>query len=110
MKRLPPRPLSGSAADHNPAGAVPRNYLDALTTALRSALGQTLAAVYLTGSAAVGAYRQGVSDLDVLVVAQGAERPQLDAVVAACAHEALRCPAEKLELVVYEAAVLAQPS
>jgi hypothetical protein len=84
-------------------------YLDRLQAALGAALGETLRAVYLTGSAAVGAYRQGKSDLDVLVVADPAERMRLEAVVATCAHAVLPCPAEKLELVVYEPAVLAAP-
>ena len=65
--------------------------------------------VYLTGSAAVGAFRPGSSDLDVLVVAAGAGPSQLDAIVATCSHEALPCPASKLELVVYERNVLAVP-
>ena len=88
---------------------VPRNYLDNLTGRLRAALGDALRAVYLTGSAAVGAYRPGSSDLDVLVAVDGADRAALERVVATCSHEALPCPAAKLELVVYEAAELARP-
>jgi hypothetical protein len=86
-----------------------RNYLDNLTSALERALEQTLRAVYITGSAAVGAYRQGSSDLDVLVAVEGVSRAALERVVASCSHEALPCPAEKLELVVYELDELAQP-
>jgi hypothetical protein len=77
--------------------------------ALAAALGPALRAVYLTGSAAVGAYRPGTSDLDVLVVADPADRERLERVVARCSHEALPCPATKLELVVYEPAALAAP-
>ena len=65
--------------------------------------------MFLTGSAAVGAYREGSSDLDVLVAVDGASRAGLERVVATCAHEVLPCPAEKLELVVYEVEELAAP-
>jgi hypothetical protein len=88
---------------------VPRNYLDNLTSALRTAFQKSLCGVYLTGSAAVGAYRPGGSDLDVLVAVEGASRAALEQVVASCAHDVLPCPAEKLELVVYEVDVLADP-
>jgi len=88
---------------------LPRNYLDNLTSALERALDAAFRAVYITGSAAVGAYREGSSDLDVLVAVEGASRDALERVVASCAHEVLPCPAEKLELVVYELAELAQP-
>ena len=84
-------------------------YLDGLTNAVREALGASLRAVYLTGSAAVGAYRQGSSDVDVLVAVDGAGRAALERVVALCAHEVLPCPATKLELVVYEVDTLAAP-
>jgi hypothetical protein len=83
--------------------------MKALTSAIREALGPQLCAVYLTGSAAVGAYVPGRSDIDVLVAVDGADRPALERVVAMCGHEALPCPARKLELVVYELAVLRRP-
>lgn len=89
---------------------VPRNYLDKLSRALDEALRDSLRGVYLTGSAAVGAYRQGSSDLDVLVAVEEAERAALEQVVATCSHDALPCPAEKLELVVYETDALAAPA
>jgi hypothetical protein len=84
-------------------------YLDELTARLGNALATRLVGVYLTGSAAVGAFRAGQSDLDVLVVADGAQPAQLDAIVRTCSHEALPCPASKLELVVYERAALERP-
>src|SRR4051794_19988393 len=85
---------------------VPLNYLKELIGALEAALGESLLAVYLTGSAAVGAYRDGASDLDVLVVVDGASPSGLQAVVETCAHAVLPCPATKLELVVYERSAL----
>ena len=88
---------------------LPRSYLDKLTNALAEALGASLRAVYLTGSAAVGAYRPGSSDIDLLVAVEGASREELERLVATCAHDVLPCPATKLELVVYEAAVLRAP-
>jgi Nucleotidyltransferase domain len=89
--------------------AIPRNYLDKLTTILEEALGEALRGVYITGSAAVGAYRPGTSDIDVLVAVERASRASLERVVKTCAHEVLPCPAPKLELVVYEVEELASP-
>lgn len=85
------------------------SYLAELRSRLGNALATRLVGVYLTGSAAVGAFRPGSSDVDVLVVVDGAEPSQLDAIVARCSHEALPCPASKLELVVYERDALATP-
>jgi hypothetical protein len=84
-------------------------YAEALTSAIEEALGTQLRAVYLSGSAAVGAYVQGRSDIDVLVAVEGADRRALERVVAMCGHETLPCPARKLELVVYELAALRRP-
>jgi hypothetical protein len=78
-------------------------------SALGPALGDSLRAVYITGSSAVGAYRQGSSDIDVLVAVEGASREQLERVVRDCAHDVLPVPATKLELVVYEVGELAAP-
>jgi predicted nucleotidyltransferase len=59
-----------------------------------------LHAVYLLGSAAVGGYEQGRSDVDVVAVT---ERPlgEDEKRALAEAAEGLPCPARKLELVVY---------
>jgi hypothetical protein len=86
-----------------------RKYMDRLVAQLRVALAESLRAIYLTGSSAVGAYVAGSSDIDVLVAADGATRAQLEDVVARCSHAALPCPARKLELVVYEVGELAAP-
>lgn len=84
-------------------------YLTELTQRLGNALANRLVGVYLTGSAAVGAFRPGSSDLDVLVAVSGAEPAQLDEIIATCSHAALPCPATKLELVVYELESLEAP-
>ena len=65
-------------------------------------------AVYLTGSAALGAYEPGHSDLDVVVVADAPV--DVDGIVGRCSHAALPCPARKLELVVYTPEQVAAPS
>jgi predicted nucleotidyltransferase len=73
-------------------------YLDRLVEAMSSVA--ELDAVYLLGSAALGAYVQGESDVDVVAVTSRSlaleERRAL-----ADAAEAIPCPARKLELVVY---------
>jgi Domain of unknown function (DUF4111)/Nucleotidyltransferase domain len=65
--------------------------------------------VVLIGSAALGDYVPGVSDLDVAVVSDG---PLADpaAVAAPLRHSALPCPARGLELVVYGAEQAAAPT
>jgi hypothetical protein len=73
-------------------------YLDRIVEAMSSVA--ELDAVYLLGSAALGAYEQGTSDLDVVAVTSRSlsleERRALTE-----AAEAIPCPARKLELVVY---------
>jgi len=73
-------------------------YLDELIASLSAVA--TLHAVYLIGSAALGAYEHGASDVDVIAVTERslslAERRAL-----AGAAEAIPCPARRLELVVY---------
>ena len=68
-------------------------------------------AVYLIGSAALGGHDPGRSDLDVLAVVDAPlSSEERGAIVARCSHEALPCPARKLELVVYTAEQVAAPS
>lgn len=76
-------------------------YLDELFRRIRAALRvSTVAAI---GSWSRGEYVAGRSDLDVVAVAvEPVTDAQREAVVATCAHDALPCPATKLELVVYE--------
>jgi hypothetical protein len=85
-------------------------YLNALTTRLEGAFGVCLRGVFISGSASVGAYVQGRSDVDVLVAVERADRQSLERAIATCSHEALPCPATKLELVVYEVDALASPA
>jgi Domain of unknown function (DUF4111)/Nucleotidyltransferase domain len=79
-----------------------RAYVRELVERLRTVLGEELVGAYLIGSLALGGYEPGRSDVDVaVVVARPLALDEKEAVVAACRHEALPCPARKLELVVY---------
>jgi predicted nucleotidyltransferase len=69
-------------------------YLQALTDRLRDALGDRLVAVWLIGSAGMGAFRPGESDLDVAAVVEG---PPVDVEV-----PDIPVPATKLEIVFYD--------
>jgi predicted nucleotidyltransferase len=81
-------------------------YLDELVAALRDAA--EIEAVYVVGSAALGAYEHGRSDLDVVAVTvralSEAEKQGLVERV-----EALESPARALELVVYSREQAASP-
>lgn len=75
-----------------------RGYLDDLVAALSATV--ELEAVYLLGSAALGSYEPGRSDVDVVAVTARPLAHEEKKALAAAA-EALPCPARKLELVVY---------
>jgi predicted nucleotidyltransferase len=66
-------------------------------------------AIVLIGSAALGDYVHGSSDLDVAVIAPGPVGDP-EAVAAPLRHSALPCPARRLELVVYRAEQAAAPT
>jgi nucleotidyltransferase-like protein/aminoglycoside adenylyltransferase-like protein len=91
-------------------GAAPAAYVAEIVARARDVLGGDLRGVCLMGSAALGDYRPGRSDIDVAVVA---ERPlplvAREALVGALEHDALPCPARGLELVTYDPAGLADP-
>ena len=77
-------------------------YADEVVRRLRGVLGDDLLGAYLIGSLALGGYEPGRSDVDLAAVTAGRLRAgEADAIVAACRHESLPCPARKLELVVY---------
>lgn len=78
-----------------------RAYVRELVRRLRAVLGDELVGAYVIGSLALGGYEPGRSDVDVAaVVGRALSVEEKEAVVAACRHEALPCPARKLELVV----------
>ena len=87
-----------------------RDYLEAVTTRLRSEVGTRLAAVTLVGSAGAGWYEPGVSDIDVAVVVERAlDERSARSLAAGLSHSKLPCPARKLELVAYRRDLLAVP-
>jgi predicted nucleotidyltransferase len=55
-----------------------RRHLDDLTTALEAALGENLAGLLVHGSVARGEYREGASDVDLVVVLADASRDALE--------------------------------
>ncbi len=76
-------------------------YLAELTRRIAAALGEGLVGVYLMGSAAMGAYVPGVSDLDVWALVRGPVATEVkEALAGRVDQAALPCPARGLELVV----------
>jgi hypothetical protein len=93
-----------AAADFLMNGLPPAeaDYLAAVVHKLRTHMGAALVGVYPTGSVALGAYRAGRSDLDLIaVLAQPPSPSVLRDLAAQLRHEVLPCPAAGLELVVY---------
>jgi hypothetical protein len=79
-----------------------RSYLATLTRELQQRLPDTLVGVWLFGSASLGAYQPGASDLDVQVVVEASPTARaLRDLATALAHRNLPCPARCLELVCY---------
>lgn len=77
-------------------------YLAQLCARLRDVLEGETVGVYAGGSWALGDYLPGRSDLDVAAVVNRAlSAESKGAVVSSLRHEALPCPARRLELVVY---------
>jgi hypothetical protein len=85
-------------------------YLAVLGARARELLGDDLVGAYLLNSGARGDYRPGRSDLDVALVVDDALDDERKARVAeAFRHRTLPCPAPRLELVTYRAAVARNP-
>lgn len=88
-----------------------RAYLDEIARRLSAILGEDLVGVYAGGSYSLGGYEAGRSDLDVAaVVRRPLAQEAVAEILAAVGHEALPCPARKLELVVYTEAAARSPS
>jgi predicted nucleotidyltransferase len=74
-------------------------YAHQVTERPRAALGEKLVGVYLHGSAALGDFLRGQSDIDVVAVSDGPLTDQeAGAVVERLSSESLPCPARGLEL------------
>jgi hypothetical protein len=86
-------------------------YLQDAAGRLADLLGDELVGAYAGGSWALGDYRPGHSDLDVAVVVRSRMRRRTKQLIAArLDHEALPCPARKLELVVYRLETARSPT
>jgi predicted nucleotidyltransferase len=79
--------------------------------AIADRLGSRVTALYLQGSAVLGGYDPGVSDIDMVAVSpHGLMERDKQSLVDALRHEALPCPAAGLELVLYSEREVASPS
>ncbi|WP_280400986.1 nucleotidyltransferase domain-containing protein [Nocardia carnea] len=96
--------------DSRPEGvpAEVERYLAELVRRVRAVYRDQLVSVAAVGSLALGDYRHGRSDIDVMVVVEPAAPAQAAHELAdVLAHSGFRCPAAGLELVVYDAAFAA---
>jgi hypothetical protein len=95
----------------NPLPPEVARYTAEVVSRLRALLGEELLGSYLIGSASLGGYEPGLSDLDIIAVcASPLELPAKQAMAAALDHRALPCPARGLEFVLYAKAAVATPS
>ncbi|GJF33578.1 hypothetical protein KNE206_62780 [Kitasatospora sp. NE20-6] len=94
-----------------PLPADVRAYLDELVRRTRTVCGPHLVSVLTVGSIALGDYRHGRSDIDVMVVvAPTLPGAALAGLAGVLAHPALPCPATGLELVVHDRDAVGRPS
>jgi hypothetical protein len=86
-------------------------YLEAVTARVRDVFGDHVVGVYTTGSLALGDYRPGRSDIDLMAVVAGSEGLDLRRKLAQqLDHRTLACPAAGLEFVLYPLATVARPT
>jgi len=86
-------------------------YTAAVVSRLRALLGEELLGAYLIGSASLGGYEPGPSDIDIIAVCASPLKPPVKQVIAAALdHRALSCPARGLEFVLYAKDAVATPS
>jgi Aminoglycoside adenylyltransferase, C-terminal domain/Nucleotidyltransferase domain len=86
-------------------------YLDVITARGRDVFGDRVVGVYTTGSLALGDYRQGRSDIDLMaVVSEPPDLNLLRQLVHQLDHRALPCPAAGLEFVLYPLATVRKPT
>jgi hypothetical protein len=86
-------------------------YLDDVTARVGDIFGNRVVGVYTTGSLALGDYRPGRSDIDLMAVVDGSQdldlRRQL---VRQLDHRVLHCPAAGLEFVLYPLTTVSRPT
>jgi hypothetical protein len=86
-------------------------YLHAVTERVQDVFGERVVGVYTTGSLALGDYRPGRSDIDVMaVVAGSADLDLRRQLVRQLDHQVLACPAAGLEFVLYPLTTVDQPT
>lgn len=82
-----------------------------MTARVRDVFGDHVVGIYTTGSLALGDYRHGRSDIDLMGVVDGS--PDLDLrqqLVRQLDHQELACPAAGLEFVVYPLTTVSRPT
>jgi hypothetical protein len=85
-------------------------FSESVVQRLRDLLQGGLVGTYLVGSAALGGYVHGRSDIDVVAVASTAlTTSEKQAIVEKLSHPRLECPTRGLEFVLYELANVATP-
>ncbi|MET8699761.1 nucleotidyltransferase domain-containing protein [Kitasatospora sp. NPDC004723] len=90
--------------ERRPVPAELRGYLGEVVRRVRAVCGARLVSVVAVGSVALGDYRHGRSDVDVVVVVEpGLPAAALRRLAGELAHPGLPCPAAGLELVVHDA-------
>ena len=88
-----------------------RRYLRAVSARCRDVFGGSLVGIYTTGSLALGDYRPGRSDIDLMaIVAEPGDLRPRRQLAARLDHRVLTCPAAGLEFVLYPLATIARPT
>jgi hypothetical protein len=86
-------------------------YLRAVAAQVQDVFGDRVIGVYTTGSLALGGYRHGRSDIDLMAVVSGSPGLDLRRQLADhLDHRVLACPAVGLELVLYPEATVRRPT
>jgi hypothetical protein len=86
-------------------------YLHAVTARVRDVFGDDVVGVYTTGSLALGDYRPGRSDIDLMAVVAESESLDLRRKLAQqLDHRVLGCPAAGLEFVLYPLETVGRPT
>jgi Domain of unknown function (DUF4111) len=88
-----------------------RAYVLQLVERLQAQLGADLLGAYLVGSAALGGFAPGRSDIDVQAVcAEPLRQAHKERIVGSLAHPTLACPARGCEFVLYSRIAMADPA
>ena len=87
------------------------HYLGAVTARVRNVMGDRVVGVYTAGSLALGDYRPGRSDIDLMAVVSESRDLDLRRQLARqLDHRALTCPAAGLEFVLYPLTTVQRPT